>query len=219
MLLHHLEEQKLLGTGDAKFKCPHWLANNCVYLTISGSISYGCADTNTDEASDFDTNGICIPPKEIVFPYSLNGYIFGFGNQPKMQPGEKGVYEEHHIYDPDARGGKGRSYDLNIYNIVKFVDECNKGNPNLIDSLFTNRECVLHCTQAGNILRDNRKLFLAKNLWDTYKGYAYSQFHKAENKVKSKEMTQVLNFEEDHNIPHTTTLRDVEQELEKRGLL
>ncbi len=182
MLLHHLEEQGLLGTGDAKVKTPHWLTNNTCYLTISGSISYGCADTNADEASDFDTIGICIPPKDLIFPH-LGGYIFGFGTQPKMQPGDgSGVYEEHHIKDPTARGGKGREYDLNIYSIIKFFEECSKGNPNLIDSLFTNRECVLHCTQVGNIIRDNRKLFLSQNLWDTYKGYAYAQFHKMTGK-------------------------------------
>jgi predicted nucleotidyltransferase len=181
MLLNDLEEKGLLGTGDTKFRCPHWLANNTCYLTISGSISYGIADTNADEASDFDTVGICIPPKDVLFPH-LNGWIFGFDEIPKMQPGEAGVYEEHHLKDPSALGGKGREYDLNIYNIVKFVFECAKGNPALIDSLFTNRECVLHCTQVGNIIRDNRKIFLAKHLWDTYKGYAYSQFHKMKGK-------------------------------------
>jgi predicted nucleotidyltransferase len=182
MLLHQLEEQKLLGTGDTKVKYPHWLANNTVFLTISGSIAYGVADTNTEEASDFDTIGVVIPPKDILFPH-LVGYVHGFDAPPEIQPGNgSGVYEEHHLNDPSARGGKGRQYDLNIYSIVKFLDQCAKGNPNLIDSLFTNRECILHCTAVGNIIRDNRKIFLARNLWATYKGYAYSQSHKMTGK-------------------------------------
>lgn len=182
MILQELEEKKLLK------KAPYWLSNNTHYLTISGSISYGCADTNADKASDFDTIGICIPPRENTFPH-LAGYLHGFDEPPKLLPhtgedgkGKGGVYEEHHVLDPDALGGKGRNYDFNIYNIVKFVSECSKGNPNLIDSLFTSRECVLHCTQVGNLLRENRKLFLAKNLWSTYKGYAYSQLHKMDEK-------------------------------------
>lgn len=176
MILHELEEKKLLKNA------PSWLSNNCVYATVSGSISYGCADTNADEASDFDIIGICIPPKGLIFPH-LSGHIFGFLTPPKLQPGDgSGVYEEHHVFDPNALGGKGRNYDLNIYSIIKHIDECVKGNPNLIDSLFTSRECVLHCTQVGNILRDNRKLFLCKNLWQTYKNYAYSQLHKMESK-------------------------------------
>jgi uncharacterized protein len=179
MLLHQLEEAKLLGTGDAKVRTPHWLANNTCYLTISGSISYGCADTNADEASDFDTIGVCIPPKELTFPQ----YILGFDPEPKVEPGDgSGVYEEHHINDPSARGGKGRQYDLNIYSITKFFHECLKCNPNLIDSLFTRQECVLHCTKAGNILRENRKMFLSKKCWNTYKQYAYSQLHKMKGK-------------------------------------
>ena len=182
MILEHLANQKLLKTA------PPWIVHNTHYLTISGSIAYGCANSGKDEASDFDTIGICIPPKELTFPH-LAGYIHGFGEAPKLAPytgkddkGTGGVYEEHHVFDPTALGGKGRNYDLNIYNIVKFMHECYKGNPNLIDSLFTSRECVLHCTQVGNILRDNRKMFFAKQLWSTYKGYAYAQLHKMEGK-------------------------------------
>lgn len=179
MLLHDLEKKGLLGTGDTKSRPPHWLANNTCYLTISGSISYGCADTNADEASDFDTIGVCTPPKENVFPQ----YIHGFDPEPKVEPGNgSGVYEEHHIYDPSARGGKGRQYDLNIYSVTKFFSECLKCNPNLIDSLFTRQECVLHCTQAGHVIRENRKMFLSKKCWNTYKQYAYSQLHKMKGK-------------------------------------
>lgn len=194
MLLHELEEKGLLGTGDAKFPKPPWIANNTCYLTISGSISYGCADTNTDEASDFDTIGICIPPKEILFPK----YLLGFDPAPTLEPGESGVYEEHHINDPSARGGKGRQYDLNIYNITKFFFECLKCNPNLIDSLFTREECVLHCTKAGHILRENRKMFLSKLCWNTYKQYAFSQLHKMESKKpvgKRKEQREKFGFD------------------------
>lgn len=182
MIIQELYEKKLLKTA------PPWLPYNTHYLTISGSIAYGCANTSKDEASDFDTIGICIAPKDLTFPH-LAGYIHGFDEPPKLVPytgadekGKGGVYEEHHVFDPTALGGKGRQYDLNVYNIIKFVKECYKGNPNLIDSLFTSRECVLHCTQVGNILRDNRKMFLAKQLWSTYKGYAYTQLHKMTSK-------------------------------------
>ena len=48
-----------------------------------------------------------------------------------------------------------------------------ENNPNIIDSLFTPATCVLHSTRVGNLVRENRKLFLHKGAWPKFKGYAY----------------------------------------------
>ena len=53
-----------------------------------------------------------------------------------------------------------------------------ENNPNIIDSLFTPATCVLHSTRVGNLVRENRRLFLHKGAWPKFKGYAYSQLHK-----------------------------------------
>jgi uncharacterized protein len=52
----------------------------------------------------------------------------------------------------------------------------------MIDSLFTPETCVLHCTQVGQLLRDNRKKFLHQGVCDKFKGYAYAQVHKLQTK-------------------------------------
>ena len=52
----------------------------------------------------------------------------------------------------------------------------------MIDSLFTPEVCVLHITRVGQILRDNRKLFLHQGICDRFKGYAYAQIHKMQTK-------------------------------------
>ena len=52
----------------------------------------------------------------------------------------------------------------------------------MIDSLFTPEWCVQHCTQVGNLLRENRKKFLHQGICDKFKGYAYSQARKMEGK-------------------------------------
>jgi predicted nucleotidyltransferase len=161
---------------------PAWLSTNLHYLTIMGSVAYGVADTNTDEASDFDVYGFCIPPKDIVFPHTA-GHIWGFGRFKEGMPKSHfGVYQQHHINDPSALGGKGREYDLQIYSIVKYVQLCMECNPNMIDSLFTPEVCVLHCTSVGQLLRENRKLFLHQGICDRFKGYAYAQIHKMQTK-------------------------------------
>ena len=74
--------------------------------------------------------------------------------------------------------GRGRHYDFAIFGIVKFFQLAMENNPNVIDSLFTPTTCVLHCTRVGNLVRENRRLFLHRGAWPKFKGYAYSQLHK-----------------------------------------
>jgi predicted nucleotidyltransferase len=175
-LVQHLTAQNLI-------RPPSWLASNVHYLTIMGSVAYGVADTNNDqETSDFDVYGFCIPPREIVFPHTA-GAVWGFGHYKEGMPKSYfGQFQHHHVLDPSARGGKGREYDLQIYNIVKYAQLCMECNPNMIDSLFTPETCVLHCTAIGQILRENRRKFLHQGICDKFKGYAYAQVHKMQTK-------------------------------------
>lgn len=152
---------------------PSWLVSNVVYETIMGSVAFG---VSTD-ISDFDTVGFCIPPKDIVFPH-LAGYIEGFGRQKKRFS----CYQKHHIFVQDELNGKGRSYDLNVYNIVHYFHLCMENNPNMIASLFTPQDCVLHSTKVANMVRDARRMFLHKGAWYRFKGYAYNQLHKMRTK-------------------------------------
>lgn len=140
---------------------PPFLEDNIHYETIMGSQAYGC---NDPDKSDFDVYGFCIPPKEILFPHTA-GIIFGFDKQYRKFES----YQEHHIKDGT------HDYDLSIYNIVHYFRLCADGNPNMVDSLFTPYNCILHITKVGNIIRDNRKLFLSKKCWHSFKGYAWSQ--------------------------------------------
>src|SRR5206468_1576849 len=73
---------------------------------------------------------------------------------------------------------RGRTYDLTIFGIVKFFQLAMENNPNVIGALFTPATCVLHSTRVGNLVRENRRLFLHKGAWPKFKGYAYSQLHK-----------------------------------------
>src|SRR5262249_43626964 len=141
-LIKHLTEHKLI-------RPPGWLPDNTMYLTIMGSTAYGVAD---EDHSDFDVYGFCIPPKEIVFPH-LAGHVWGFGRYKEGMPQSHfQQFQQHHVLDPSAAAGKGRDYDLSIYNIVKYVQLCAECNPNMIDSLFTHETCVLHSTAAAQVL-------------------------------------------------------------------
>ncbi|MCC7335186.1 MAG: nucleotidyltransferase domain-containing protein [Pirellulaceae bacterium] len=152
---------------------PSFLPSNVMYETIMGSIAYGVSN----EGSDRDIYGFCIPPKEEVFPH-LDGEIPGFGEAKQRFT----QYQQAHIEDTSAQGGKGVEYDFSIYSIVKYMSLCIECNPNMIDSLFTPQECVLHITQVGSMVREARQLFLHKGCWPKFKGYAYAQLHKMRGK-------------------------------------
>jgi predicted nucleotidyltransferase len=213
-LVLHLTEQKLINP-------PHWLPANTHYLTIMGSIAYGVADTNDEGESDFDLYGFCIPPKEIVFPH-LAGHVWGFGNYKEGMPRDYfGQFQQHHVFDPAARGGKGREYDLQIYNIVKYFQLCMECNPNMIDSLFTHETMVQHITQVGQVVRENRKKFLHQGVCDKFKGYAYAQVHKLQTK-QPEEGTRRAGYVEKYGFDvkfayHTVRLLNEAEQLLLEG--
>jgi predicted nucleotidyltransferase len=136
------------------------------YETLMGSVAYGVSG----DASDSDIYGFCIPQKDMVFPH-LRGEILGFGRQKKRFE----QWQQHHVIDEEAR----KEYDFSVYSIVKYFQLAMDNNPNMVDSLFTPDFCVQHITRVGVMVRENRRLFLHKGSWHKFKGYAYSQLHKA----------------------------------------
>jgi predicted nucleotidyltransferase len=195
-------------TRQGLVKPPKWLPNNVHYETIMGSVAYGVSS----DTSDMDVYGFCIPEKDMVFPH-LRGEIPGFGRQ--IQRFEQ--WEQHHVLDQDALGGKGRTYDLTVYSIVKYFQLCMENNPNMIDSLFTPQGCVLHCTKIGNQVRENRRLFLHKGAWHKFKGYAYSQVHKMNSaqapEGKRRELVEQFGYDVKYAYHVVRLLDEVEQIL------
>jgi uncharacterized protein len=156
--LNRFERDKLIHP-------PKWLIDNTMYCTQMGSVAYGVSN----DMSDIDIYGFCIPPKGLIFPH-LAGEILGFGRQLERF----NQWEEHHINDVSTQ----RQYDMSIYSIVKYFQLCMDNNPNMIDSLFTSRRCILHSTQIAERVIEKRKIFLHKGAWHKFKGYAYSQMSK-----------------------------------------
>lgn len=168
--------RKVLASG-AKLNPPSWLADNLCYETMMGSVAYGVSS----DTSDTDVYGICMPPKDSVFPH-LAGEIHGFGTQLKRFES----WQEHHIAALD------KEWDFQILGIVKFFQLAMENNPNIIDSLFTPRRCVLSSTAIGEYIREHRKDFLHKGAWHKFKGYAYSQLNKIKTKAPSGKRVELV---------------------------
>jgi predicted nucleotidyltransferase len=153
---------------------PPWFPNTTQWEVIMGSVAYNVSN----DTSDMDLYGFCIPPKRIVFPHT-DGFIYGY-NKPKEAFDQ---YSQHGVVVPDT----GQEYDFCIYSIAKYFALCGDNNPNMVDSLFVPQRCVLHSTAVGDMVRENRKLFLSKRAWHKFKGYAYSQLHKIKTKNPKKD--------------------------------
>lgn len=189
---------------------PSFIKNNIHYEVMMGSVAYGVSSNE----SDIDVYGFCIPPKNIIFPH-LNGEILGFGK--KQNRFEQ--YQQHHIKDIST----DKEYDITIYSIIKFFQLCMDNNPNMIDSLFVPRRCILHSTQVGEHVRENRKIFLHKGAFFRFKGYSYSQMHKMKiknlNKTSNRyEMIQKYGYDVKFGYHIVRLLNEIEQILIEKDL-
>lgn len=173
-----------------------WVKNP-QYLTMMGSHAYGVATLE----SDIDLVGFCIPRLGIIFPH-VDGVVQGFGNQ-----GERfDQYQQHHLEE----------YDVTIYNIVKYFQLLMQNNPNIIDSIFTPQHCIKVCTPIGQMVRENRKIFLHRGAWHGFKGYAYSQITNMKNKNpvgKRKEDVEKYGMDVKYAYHMVRLLDEIEQIL------
>lgn len=135
-----------------------WLEERTIILSPTGSHAYG---TNT-ENSDKDFKGVVIPPVD---------YYLGLE-----------TFNEY-----NNSGGKNfrntqDDVDISLIHVNKFVRDAMQGVPNNIEILFLRPEDYLKVTDLGQLLIDNRHLFLSKQIKTKFGGYAYSQIQKLKNK-------------------------------------
>jgi predicted nucleotidyltransferase len=196
-------------------KPPTWLPDNVHFEVVTGSLAYGVSEDD----SDFDVYGWCIPPKQMVFPHCA-GEIPGFGRQHRRFD----QYQQHHIHDPNALGGRGRTYDVTIYSIVRYFHLTMENNPNMLDALFTPPNWVLHSTVLGERVREKRRIFLHRGCWHKFKGYAYSQLSKMSgdrdrSESHRRESVERFGFDVKFAMHCVRLLDEVEQILETGDLV
>ena len=127
-----------------------WIKNRTILYTRAGSRAYG----THNEESDYDYKGICIPPEE----YRL-GFLRVF-EQTDFKPYENA--------------------EATIFDIRKYFKLAAEANPNILELLWTEDEDVVEIDACGELLRQNRELFLSKKVLHTYRGYAMSQLKRVE---------------------------------------
>ena len=129
--------------------------NDSILIGYRGSISHGLyvPQSNVDSIDDKDIMCIYIPNKEYYL--GLNQYS------------SKGTKEI-----------KYKEYDIVIYEFRKFISLLCKGNPNVLSMLYLDKSHYIKVTNEGRMILKARNLFVSKQVYHSFVGYAYGQLHR-----------------------------------------
>ena len=71
--------------------------------------------------------------------------------------------------------------DTVIYGLKKYVRLCADANPNALELLGTNEDCIVLMSDKGKLLRDNASLFLSQKVIGSFGNYATAQLRRLQN--------------------------------------
>ena len=145
-------------------------------LGYMGSHSHGTYIPKTDPNSidDIDLMGICVPPIEC--------YI-------GLQEFEQKIHQED-------------EWDIVTYEARKYFRLLLKSNPNVMGLLWLREQDYVYRSQIAKELIERRDIFSSKNIYNSFTGYASSQFHRMSH----------------YNYDNTDNLIAIETELRIRGI-
>lgn len=152
-----LFSSELSGALNSASKSIKWLPESVNYLAITGSRLYGAAT----EDSDYDMFGWCFAPVDQVFP-KTGDFIPGF--DAPFKPFSQMVSTANF-------GLVGTEFDFTIYGLTKFFKLLSQSNPNVLPSLYVPRKSVKIMTPVAKRIRDNRSVFLSREMVDMFRGF------------------------------------------------
>lgn len=129
------------------------IPDDLIFLGYRGSIAHGMYVPNTDPNS--------IDDKDVIGVYIAD--------------------ESHYlgtIKQKETREKWYKEWDCVYYELIKFINLLEKGNPNVLSTLWLNDIYVIKSTPEWNCLVSNRNLFASKNVYHSFTGYAHGQFHR-----------------------------------------
>ena len=121
-----------------------------------GSIAHGMYVPNTDPTSidDKDIMSVVIPPVDYYFGFQTYGY---------------------------HRGTKEKwidVYDSVTYELKKYISLLEQSNPNVLSLLWLEPQYYIFRNWAGQALIDSRDLFVTKQIYHAFTGYAHGQLQR-----------------------------------------
>ena len=127
---------------------PKWAEENCILAGYRGSLAHGTYD---NKVCDKDVLGIVVPKQTQVFGLEKFEQVIS----DKVEP-----------------------WDIVLYELRKYIKLLLKSNPNVLSLLFLQDNVYVKRTELGELLIKNREIFLSKQCYKSFCGYAWGQFHR-----------------------------------------
>jgi len=147
-----MKEKILQLPGISVEETNELLPPKCLIVGITGSTSHGTKLSNDNPCciDDEDILGVCIGPTE---------HYFGLKN-----------FEQKEI--------KKDKWDCVTYEIRKFFRLLLQCNPNVLGLLYLQEKDYVYISDSGRLLLENKHLFVSKQAFFSFNGYAKSQLHR-----------------------------------------
>jgi uncharacterized protein len=148
--LSAVNEIKLKGLSPEQVD--RLLPEGLISLCWRGSVAHGMyvPQSDPDSIDDKDVMGLYIGPLE---------HYLGFGRRD--------VYEQWE-----------GEWDCVFYELRKFIGLLLNCNPNVLSLLWLKPNGIIYETPLGGRLREHRDLFVTKQAYHSFSGYAHAQFKK-----------------------------------------
>lgn len=138
--------------GLSREQVSNLLPEGLISLCWRGSVAHGMyvPKNDPDSIDDKDIIGVYIGPLE---------HYFGFGR--------KEVYEQWE-----------GEWDCVFYELKKFIGMLLNCNPNVLSLLWLKPNGIIYESSLGERLREHRHIFVTKQAYHSFSGYAHAQFKK-----------------------------------------
>ena len=164
--------------------------------TIMQNKAYGFLDTEPDLENTI---------------YLVAGGSYGYGTYSSASDLDlRGVLVEKEAYLYGLKTFEqfeNIEYDTVIYGLKKFIKLALQSNPNVLELLGVDDDCIVLCTESGSLLRQNSQMFLSKAVINSFGNYALAQLRRLQNAiardrypqaVKEKHILNTLTMQQNH---------------------
>jgi len=134
---------------------------------------------------------------QIIFEFVSGSHLYGL-NIEGSDIDVRGIFfnkdDELFTVNPQFHQVSDDTNDTCYYSLKKFLTLAMKGSPNVIEFLFCDNPFIKISSAMYEHLRANRDIFVTKELFNTYFGYANGQIHRATGKnKKANEIPERIN--------------------------
>jgi len=151
--------------------------------------------------------------KKLIFLVVSGSRAYGTNNEHSdLDLRGVAIEGKNHLFGLDTfEQFEDRATDTVIYGLKKFVGLLAKANPNAMELLGVEKECIVFANDLGWLLRNNAELFLSRRVISSFGNYALAQLRRLQNALchdsyteaeQAKHLSNVLNSQLDHFRSH-----------------